>query len=139
MSIEVLALALPIAFGFIQFLISRRSTRVQSSEASERISAASARYVEMTEKHIQSLDAKLDVLEIRNNQLEETVNALRNENEVLQGRLNNIDQLYSELGLRLQSEMTLRRHLESENTKLQARVTELETEVKDLRRQLGMA
>ena len=93
----------------------------------------------MTEKKIQSLDAKLDVLEIRNNQLEETVNALRNENEVLQGRLNNIDQLYSELGLRLQSEMTLRRHLESENTKLQARVTELETEGKDLRRQLGMA
>ena len=49
-----------------------------------------------------------------------------------------MDKLYSELGLRLQGEIALRVHLQTEKEMLEKRVAELEAEVKTLRAKLEM-
>ena len=95
----------------------------------ERLSALSVRLTVDTEERISRL-------EIENRELAERIGALQSENSVLIERLNNMDKLYSELGLRLQGEIALRVHLQHENEQLKARVAELETEVKMLRSKL---
>ena len=127
--LSFLAIVVPVAVALVEYWRYRHQPKVQHGEAAERVSQASARYVEM-------VDTELKELRAENRQLEEKVSALHHENEVLSERVNTIDLLYSELGLRLESEMKLRRSFEVENEGLKRRVTELETEVQYLRNRL---
>jgi len=112
--------------------VESRDERESIIEGAERISALSVRRAEETEERIKALEDD-------NRHLNEVVGALRSENSVLLERLDNMDKLYSELGLRLQGEIALREHWRRMSEKLEARVAELEAEVKTLRAKLEAA
>lgn len=80
--------------------------------------------------------ARIDQLADLNLKNQSALVKLRDENDALRLRLQNMDQLYAELGQRLEGEMKMRSKLQSENDALKLEVEALRGEVEDLRQRL---